>query len=66
MKRYEYKVEHLQLQSGKSSERQVLDALNEFGKDGWRLNRMYGEVSLRNLLSWKGGLEFLLEREVGE
>jgi hypothetical protein len=66
VKRYEYKVEHLQLQSGKSSERQVLDALNEFGKDGWRLNRMYGEVSLRNLLSWKGGLEFLLEREVGE
>ena len=64
MKRYEYKIHHLTLQTGKSSDEQVLDALNQFGKDGWRLNRVYGEVSLRALKSWKGALNSLLEREL--
>jgi hypothetical protein len=31
--RYEYRVEHLQLQSGKPNEEQVVEALNKFGKD---------------------------------
>ena len=63
MKRYEYKVHYLKLETGKSNEQQVLDTLNQFGSEGWRLNRLYGEVSLRSLVSWKGGLNLLLERE---
>ena len=64
MKRYEYKIHYLKLSSGKPREEQVLEALNGLGNEGWRLNRLYGEVSLRSLASWKGGLNLLLEREV--
>ena len=64
MKRYEYKIHYLKLDSGKPKEEQVLDALNGFGNEGWRLNRLYGEVSRRSLASLKGGLNLLLEREV--
>jgi hypothetical protein len=66
VKRYEYKVHYLQLETGKSNEDQLVEALNRFGQEGWRLNRLYGEVSLRSLVSWKGGLNFLLEREAGD
>jgi hypothetical protein len=66
MKRYEYKLHYLELKTGKPNEEQIIEALNRFGKDGWRLNRPYGEVSLRSLASWKGGLNLLLEREVAE
>ncbi len=64
MTRYEYRVEFLKLETGRSNEEQVLDALNKFGQEGWRLNRLYGEASLRTLVSWKGGVNFLLERTV--
>ena len=64
MKRYEYRVEFLKLEMGRSNDEQILAALNAFGKEGWRLNRLYGESSLRTLASWKGGLNLLLEREV--
>lgn len=60
---YEYKIHYLALVAGKNNEEQLVDALNEFGKDGWRLNRLYGEVSLRSITSWKGGLNLLLERQ---
>jgi hypothetical protein len=66
MKRYQYKLEYLKLKTGTSNEEQLLKALNRFGNEGWRLNRVYGEVSLRSLASWKGGVNFLLEREVAE
>ncbi len=66
MKRYEYKLHHLSLETGKSNDDQVLEALNRFGQEGWRLNRLYGEFSLRSLASWRGGLNFLLEREVAD
>jgi hypothetical protein len=66
MKRYEYKLHYLKLETGKPNEDQLVEALNRFGNDGWRLNRLYGEVSLQSLASWKGGLNFLLEREVEE
>ena len=62
-RKYEYKIHYLALETGKSNEEQLIVALNEFGKDGWRLNRLYGEVSLRSITSWKGGLNLLLERE---
>ena len=62
-RRYEYKIHYLQLKAGVPNEDQLLEALNGFGKDGWRLNRLYGETSLRSLTSWKGGLNLLLERE---
>lgn len=65
MKTYEYKMHYLKLVTGKPNEQQILDALNQFGSQGWRLNRLNGEVSLRSLASWKGGLNLLLEREVG-
>ncbi len=63
MKTYEYRIEFLKLTTGKKNETQLLDALNAFGKDGWRLNRLSGEVSLRTLASVKGGVNLLLERE---
>ena len=66
MKQYEYQIYYLKLETGKSNEEQILEKLNEFGREGWRLNRMYGEVSLRNVTSLKGGLNFLLEREIEE
>ncbi len=65
MKQYEYRVEFLKLRTGKNNEEQLLETLNEFGKKGWRLNRLYGEVSLRSISSWKGGFNLLFEREIG-
>lgn len=62
-RRYEYKIHYLELERGRGNEDQVLETLNAFGRDGWRLNRMYGEISLRTIASWKGGLNLLLERE---
>jgi hypothetical protein len=64
MRQYEYRIEFLKLETGRSNEEQLLEALNAFGKEGWRLNRLYGEVSLRTLASWKGGMNLLLEKEV--
>ena len=64
MKRYEYRVHYLKLETGKPKEEQLLQTLNRFGEEGWRLNRLYGEVSLRSLASWKGGLNLLLEKEI--
>ena len=64
MKRYEYRIEYMKLAAGKENEEQILEALNSFGKEGWRLNRMYGEVSMRSMVSWKGGYDLLLEREI--
>ncbi|MEM6885893.1 MAG: DUF4177 domain-containing protein [Verrucomicrobiota bacterium] len=64
MKKYEYKIHYLELKTGKTNEEQLTEALNQFGSEGWRLNRLYGEASLRTLTSWKGGLNLLLEREM--
>jgi hypothetical protein len=63
---YEYKIHYLKLETGRDNEEQLVAALNSFGKEGWRLNRLYGEVSLRSITSWKGGLNLLLERETTE
>jgi len=65
-KAYEYKTHYLELQTGSENEEQLLDALNEFGREGWRLNRLYGEMSLRSIMSWRGGLNLLLERELAQ
>lgn len=64
MTQYEYRIEFLKLETGRSNEEQILEALNSFGKEGWRLNRLSGEVSLRSLASWKGGLNLLLEKAI--
>ena len=66
MKKYEYKIHYLKLETGKPKEEQLTDTLNQFGGEGWRLNRLYGEFSLRSLSSWQGGLNLLLEREIAE
>lgn len=66
MKRYEYMIHHLLVQTDKSRDEQVLDALNQFGHDGWRLNRMHGEFSLLAIKSWQGALHLLLERELND
>ncbi len=63
MKRYEYRVHYLKLETAKPNEEQLIQSLNRFGEEGWRLNRLYGKVSLRSLASWKGGLNLLLERD---
>ncbi len=62
-KRYEYRVEYLKLTTGKGTLEQIVEALNRFGAEGWRFNRMYGEAGLRSLTSWKGGVNLLQERE---
>lgn len=62
MQQYEYKIHYLRLDNGKNREEQLLVVLNRFGAEGWRLNRMYGEFSLRSITSWKGGINLLLER----
>ena len=66
MKKYEYKIHYLKLETGKLKIEQLTDTLNQFGGEGWRLNRHYGEFSLRSLSSWQGGLNLLLEREIAE
>ncbi len=66
MKKYEYKSHYLELETGKSNKQQVLDALNKFGGEGWRLNRLTGESGLKSLFTAKGGLNLLLEREIVE
>ncbi|HUV03594.1 MAG TPA: hypothetical protein VMX94_00635 [Armatimonadota bacterium] len=63
MKQYEYRTHYLALKPGKPNEEQLIDTLNAFGKEGWRLNRLYAEISLRSLASLKGGVGMLLERE---
>ena len=36
MHRFEYRVENVAFKRGKSKEQQVVDALNDWGKKGWR------------------------------
>jgi len=57
-------MEFLKFVTGKKNEEQLIVALNAFGKDGWRLNRLYGATQA--MFSWKGGTNLLLEREVEE
>ena len=64
MKRFEYKIEYLKFEVGRDNEEQILEFLNLFGQDGWRMIRQYGEISMRSITSWKGGHNFLLEREI--
>ena len=66
MKKYEYKSHYLKLETGKPNKQQVLEALNKFGSEGWRLNRLTGEMGLKSLFSLKGGINLLLERELIE
>jgi hypothetical protein len=63
MKRYEYRLEYIKFTARRRQE-QLLEAVNKFGKDGWRLNRIWGEVSLKSLRSLGGGVNLMLEREV--
>ena len=62
-KHYEYKLHYMIFDSEPSREEQLIGALNTFGQDGWRVNRLSGELSWRNIMSWKGGLNLLVERE---
>jgi calcineurin-like phosphoesterase len=36
MHRFEYRVENVAIKRGRSKEQQVVDALNDWGKKGWR------------------------------
>jgi len=66
MKKYEYKSYYLKFETGKNRKQQIMDMLNQFGGDGWRLNRLSGELGIKSLLSFMGGVNLLLEREVQE
>jgi len=55
MKRYEYRIEFVEWVTRKKKEK-LLEAVNSFGKEGWRLNR--------TIISLKGGTNLLLEREI--
>ncbi len=64
MKKFEYKIEYLKFEVGRDNEEQILESLNSFGQDGWRIVRQYGEISMRSMSSLKGGINFMLEREL--
>jgi len=64
MTKYEYKIEYAKFEVGRDNEAHILESLNRFDQDGWRTIRQYGEVSMRNATSLKGGHNFLLEREI--
>jgi hypothetical protein len=64
MKRYEYRIEPLVFSIGSSNRDQMLEALNRYGAEGWRLNRTEGALFGRLPWSWKGGIMLLLEREI--
>ena len=66
MKKYEYKSYYLKFETGKPRKQHILDVLNNFGNDGWRLNRLTGELGIKSILSFMGGVNLLLEREVQE
>ncbi len=66
MKRFEYRVEPLVFTLGGSKKDQTLEALNRYGQEGWRLNRIEGGLLGRPQLSWGGGVMLLLEREIAE
>jgi len=63
MRQYEYRIHHVKLAAQPPADQQLVEILNQFGAEGWRLNRLYGEASVRSLSSWKGGVNLLLERE---
>jgi len=65
MARYEYKVHYIRFDGPlRDRERRLLDELNIVGQEGWRLNRLYPDFKLRTMLSWGGGLNMLLERQI--
>lgn len=66
MTRYEYRIEPLAFSLGSSTKDQMLEALNRYGQEGWRLNRTASTMFGFPALSWKGGLMLLLEREIAE
>ena len=66
MKQYEYKHEYVKFEAGSTREEQILDAANKHGRDGWRLNRLSIEASFRTLVSFRGGINLMLERETAE
>ena len=62
MKRFEYRVYHLEPDSGRTEEEQLLYVLNHYGHDGWRLNSLLAN-SLNSFSSGQGGQSLLFERE---
>ncbi|NTW37599.1 MAG: hypothetical protein HGB17_16105 [Syntrophobacteraceae bacterium] len=66
MKRYEYRIEPMVFTLGSSKQDQMLEALNRFGREGWRLNRTENVLFGLPPLSWKGGIMLLLEREIAD
>jgi len=69
MKRYEYRTETLSFPGGphrrgaEKNEEKFLEALNNFGQDGWRLKRIFGDTR-NTIFKWSGSLNLLLERAV--
>lgn len=61
MKRFEYRVERIEFEKGKSRDEQILALLNELGKEGWRATSL--EVEPRLAFN-ESGFKALLEREV--
>jgi len=66
MKRYEYRIEPLVFTMGGTMKEQLLEALNRYGREGWRLNHVAGTAFSRPRFSWKGGITLVLEREINE
>lgn len=69
MTRYEYRMELLTLSRGRSREDQIVDALNRFGQEGWRLNSVQRSSAFPHgtfLGAMKASLALLLEREIAD
>ena len=66
MKRYEYRIEPMVFTFGSKRKELMMEALNRYGREGWRLNRIEGGLFGRPAWSWGGGIMMLLEREIIE
>lgn len=63
MKRIEYRIENIRINGHAPREQQLAEALNELGKQGWRVS----DIELTSGSSvQQSPVQVLIEREVGE
>ncbi len=66
MSKYEYMIYFMKYKSDEPASEQLLEKLNEMGKDGWRLHHIFGGSTQKNFNAWKGGQYILFEKEITE
>lgn len=63
MKRFEYRIEQVILDKGESRAQKLLDLLNYFGQEGWRVSSLVVEP---RIAINENQIKVLLEREVND